>query len=81
MMAKMAKNKNNNDNNNNNDILTKYFGKEALNLLNELELPNKESEISKHSKNHKQSPKKEEDLSKIIESIKKHINQETKDKK
>ena len=82
----MAKNRNNNDNNNNinnNGILEKYLGKDALNSLKALELPNKESAKTKQDKNHKQSQIKEKDLSEIIENIKNHTpdNQRTKDEK
>ena len=75
----MAKNRNNNDNNNNinnNAILTKYFGEEALNSLN------KKSAETKQDKNGNQS-QIEAKLDEIIESIKKHIedNQGTKNKK
>ena len=85
-LAKMAKNWNNNDNNNNinnNGILEKYLGKDALNSLKALELPNKESAKTKQDKNHKQSQIKEKDLSEIIKNIKNHtpVNQWTEDKK
>lgn len=82
-LAKMAKNGNNNNNINNNGILEKYLGKDALNSLKALELPNKELVKTKQDKNHKQSQIKEKDLSEIIKNIKNHtpVSQETKDKK
>jgi hypothetical protein len=82
-LAKMAKNGNNNNNINNNGILEKYLGKDALNSLKALELPNKESVKTKQDKNHKQSQIKEKDLSEIIKNIKNHtpVNQGTKNKK
>lgn len=68
----MAKNGNNNDNNNNinnNGILEKYLGKDALNSLKALNLPNKKSEKVKHDKNGNQS-QIEAKLDEIIGSIK-----------
>lgn len=71
-LAKMAKNENNNDNNNNinnNGILEKYLGKDALNSLKALNLPNKKSARTEQDKNGNQS-QIEAKLDEIIGSIK-----------
>lgn len=78
----MAKNRNNNNNINNNAVLTEYFGKDALDSLKALNLPNRKSARTEQDKNGNQS-QIEAKLDEIIESIKKHIedNQGTKNKK
>lgn len=71
-LAKMAKTENsnsNNNDNNNNAVLTEYFGKDALDSLKALNLPNKKSARTEQDKNGNQS-QIEAKLDEIIGSIK-----------
>lgn len=73
-LAKMAKTENsnsNNNDNNNNAVLTEYFGKDALDSLKALNLPNKKSTEMKQDKNGNQS-QIEAKLDEIIDKIKNH---------
>lgn len=68
-MAKTENSNSNNNDNNNNAVLTEYFGKDALDSLKALNLPNKKSARTEQDKNGNQS-QIEAKLDEIIGSIK-----------